>query len=520
MPAISDTEVAATEERLWLAINVLDGCELYTRERSKEFDLVNRLSSRVIHLAPSDDECVLFLADRTIYRQQISQTALTAVRNLPGTGLPIDVSASHGRIYALIDAHTARAIRDPVTESQPSSSPSELGPRLSIALLDNGQWRLLTECPEPLARKTSAGLGPRILAAADQLLVASPDSDVTLLDYAWFDPRTEQWSAVGTKALDETPAAFWLVSVAGTPTLVLSRPSAEGNKLGAFRWLADEGGGAMGWRSTKGEVSGLPGNAKVGSYDHAFGFNQHLGVVARDEQTRIYLCFARFGESPLEPTASVGDAISKSVRALQYQSVFQLFTIVALVIVMVALFSMRRESMTATLALPAGIAPAFLMQRAAAALIDFTPFSLAAARVLNQPLREALSTLGEWTMQTDVTAPTTRPVLLWWGLSCGGYVLYSFLMEMITGRTVGKVLLGLRVVNERGRRTGVLSILVRNLLRLIELFPQFWIFVVLMVWSRNRQRLGDIFARTLVVRGRPTDAPDETDAPTPKEPGA
>jgi uncharacterized RDD family membrane protein YckC len=73
-------------------------------------------------------------------------------------------------------------------------------------------------------------------------------------------------------------------------------------------------------------------------------------------------------------------------------------------------------------------------------------------------------------------------------------------MELLTGRTVGKVLTGTRLLAETGTRPASWQILVRNALRLLELVPQFWILGLLVLLSRNRQRLGDIFARTLVVR--------------------
>jgi uncharacterized RDD family membrane protein YckC len=46
---------------------------------------------------------------------------------------------------------------------------------------------------------------------------------------------------------------------------------------------------------------------------------------------------------------------------------------------------------------------------------------------------------------------------------------------------------------------------VRNVLRCLELMPPFWVLGFVVVLSRNRQRVGDIFARTIVVRrlGRP-----------------
>jgi hypothetical protein len=73
-------------------------------------------------------------------------------------------------------------------------------------------------------------------------------------------------------------------------------------------------------------------------------------------------------------------------------------------------------------------------------------------------------------------------------------------MELLTRRTVGKVFARVYLLSETGTRPAAWQILVRNLSRLIEFTPQFWFLVVLVLISRNRQRLGDIFARTLAIR--------------------
>ena len=90
--------------------------------------------------------------------------------------------------------------------------------------------------------------------------------------------------------------------------------------------------------------------------------------------------------------------------------------------------------------------------------------------------------------------------MLWWGIACGTSTLYALVMELLVQRTVGKLLMGTRVLSERGTAPHVLQTILRNVLRLLELMPPFWLLGFLVVLSRNRQRLGDIFARTLVVR--------------------
>lgn len=88
--------------------------------------------------------------------------------------------------------------------------------------------------------------------------------------------------------------------------------------------------------------------------------------------------------------------------------------------------------------------------------------------------------------------------LLWAGLSLS----YYFGFEASDGRTLGKRLLGLRVVGIDGARQGVGAIGVRTILRVIDALPVLYLvgLLVTLVTSR-RQRLGDLAARTQVVRG-------------------
>jgi uncharacterized RDD family membrane protein YckC len=88
----------------------------------------------------------------------------------------------------------------------------------------------------------------------------------------------------------------------------------------------------------------------------------------------------------------------------------------------------------------------------------------------------------------------------------GACLLYYFLAELITGQTVGKRLMGVRVTTVAGAKPGVSAILVRTLGRLIDWWPFFY----LLGWGVMRgrqtppQRAGDWIAGTTVVLSRPT----------------
>ena len=77
------------------------------------------------------------------------------------------------------------------------------------------------------------------------------------------------------------------------------------------------------------------------------------------------------------------------------------------------------------------------------------------------------------------------------------------------GQSIGKWLVGLRVVGTDGSALSARASLVRSLLRLIDALPtSYLVGFVVMIASRRRQRLGDFAAGTVVVRrARPTPDP-------------
>jgi uncharacterized RDD family membrane protein YckC len=78
---------------------------------------------------------------------------------------------------------------------------------------------------------------------------------------------------------------------------------------------------------------------------------------------------------------------------------------------------------------------------------------------------------------------------------------YYILMEGYLGQTVGKMLLGIKVVREdTGEVPGIKAAAIRSVLRIVDgLFSYLVAFVTVLVSGKN-QRLGDMAAHTLVVR--------------------
>jgi uncharacterized RDD family membrane protein YckC len=76
------------------------------------------------------------------------------------------------------------------------------------------------------------------------------------------------------------------------------------------------------------------------------------------------------------------------------------------------------------------------------------------------------------------------------------------------GRTPGKRVARIRVIQRSGRSIGLLESMARNLVRYVDQLPFFYgVGVIAMFVTRQHQRLGDLAAGTLVVRDREPDTP-------------
>lgn len=87
-------------------------------------------------------------------------------------------------------------------------------------------------------------------------------------------------------------------------------------------------------------------------------------------------------------------------------------------------------------------------------------------------------------------------VCLLWSV---GYYLYFELYSH--GRTPGKKAFGIRVIMVNGQDVRFFSSLLRNILKLADFLPAFFLAAVFStVLSENHQRIGDLLANTVVVR--------------------
>jgi uncharacterized RDD family membrane protein YckC len=93
------------------------------------------------------------------------------------------------------------------------------------------------------------------------------------------------------------------------------------------------------------------------------------------------------------------------------------------------------------------------------------------------------------------------PFLLQWGY-------FSLFEAFWHGQTPGKRLLNLRVIQQSGRPIGLFESMGRNLIRIIDMLPGFYLVGAVCIFAnRRQQRLGDMVAGTLVVHSVPVETP-------------
>jgi len=83
----------------------------------------------------------------------------------------------------------------------------------------------------------------------------------------------------------------------------------------------------------------------------------------------------------------------------------------------------------------------------------------------------------------------------------GGLVglIYFTLLEAKGGQTLGKKAMGIKVVNKDGTEIDMAESLIRNILRIVDYLPFFYILGIIMILvTDSGQRIGDLAAGTVV----------------------
>ena len=127
--------------------------------------------------------------------------------------------------------------------------------------------------------------------------------------------------------------------------------------------------------------------------------------------------------------------------------------------------------------------------RAVAMLVDF-----AVGLAINKIMSQVISAISFVSMDAGAATGILMQFVVMFG--------YATICELLfNGQTIGKRLLSIRVMDERGLRLRPGQVLIRNLLRFVDVLPYAYaVGGIFSVLSPRNQRLGDLAAGTIVVR--------------------
>ncbi|MAE67155.1 MAG: hypothetical protein CMJ18_23080 [Phycisphaeraceae bacterium] len=222
-----------------------------------------------------------------------------------------------------------------------------------------------------------------------------------------------------------------------------------------------------------------------------------VGMLYEDERNEI-----RLARMSLQGDVRSSSVLIRRAEPLWLRAIDNLVLVIALIGATVAVLVVWRRRDADQVELPESLEPAELGRRAAAAAIDLAPWFLAVYLVAGIAPLELMR--QHWPGHRSGNFEAMLPGAVVIGL----FALSSFLLELFTARTIGKICLGLRVSCIDGRTPDPWQILIRNAMKICEMIA--WFLLILPFIKPHHQRLGDLIARTVVVAPRRDDTPPET----------
>lgn len=139
--------------------------------------------------------------------------------------------------------------------------------------------------------------------------------------------------------------------------------------------------------------------------------------------------------------------------------------------------------------------------RAAAFLLDTLILSTASFLILLTLLLILYGSSDFWLLgEAFYSVPLAITIILLFVLNWS----YFFLLEFFAGgKTIGKRVVGIRVIQENGHSITLLSSFIRNFLRIIDSLPASYFLGIIMIFFHSKhKRIGDLVAGTIVIHER------------------
>ena len=186
-------------------------------------------------------------------------------------------------------------------------------------------------------------------------------------------------------------------------------------------------------------------------------------------------------------------------RVLSEQSVWLVPVLLLAAAVLIMFARMRKDSPAAVPQFPEGFVAADILRRVLAFCFDLAPCVLLTSVIFGI---DAPVLVGQWAhfnVGWDVMLPRIVVVML--------FALHTGISEAVSGKTLGKSILGLKVISTSGGPPTLGQTVVRNVLKIFDLIA--WPLLFLPLMRPYAQRLGDLAAKTVVVMPEPTEDEDD-----------
>lgn len=478
----------------------------------------------------------VFYVDGTHFRYHAKGSAVE--RNLPDKAVPVVLVGDEVRdvLYALVPASVAQGVREPEPEPEPTTQPqptaesgivpqeepSDEGADLTapagdyaIVSYERGAWRRDRDGPEWLTLDSVEAEGAVWLVASDgvcHLLAGSPtegrppDSGVVSAEVLYCRSGGEAWTQAepvpGLRPDDLLLAAVHqgqVVLLVGSPTsgtLRLVRQAEDGFQTGPA--LAAAGGARA---PAAGQAWALFGDWVAGGFPDAQG-KLSVGYWSVADGSMV---------AELAPVEAL---ISRPPSWVQVRLPFMAYGLLG--ILLVSVLWLRRASLVVAAALPPDQGVARHSRRLAAFVLDSAIMLPVWVLVMLPAVPPTLGDLSGPESEAAMRQMQSSPeFVVRWLIAVGLFAAYATVFEASMGATPGKRIVQCRVVDERGQRCRLGAVVLRNLIRVIEMFYMFQLMpaIILILLTRNHQRLGDLMAGTVVVeRAFRADGPDGGDS--------
>ena len=481
--APGDLQAHGSADRLWLARvepapgkNAGEVTTLFVREKNElAWRRLEPISARVLSLGSRGSQLAVLLPKGDW--RLTTDTGFASGRPLPERARLVALGSGPGTLWAVGVAPTGGlSSTNPTTapSSKPAATrpatatmaaaptnPDDPGVLLLYRFAAQG-WEVHGPLPSDIKQADAGSLSVADVGGVPLLAHKSGGQNVRVYRHA----GGQRWDVVADvpsksdvhdfKLLGGTSApVLWVRTATGPPRLWFANP--EGEPI--LRDLS------------------VPDNA-----DHAVAHaNGAIRVIWLDAAGKVF-------DQRLNPAtgAPEGDPATAAIpgpsieRAVLFWG--QLILTTALLFALAASARRRREAQDLALD-PDKLRLASFSTRLTAGVIDALPMLLAGWFILGRK---------------DPEASELR-ILVTVLICAGAYILLTTIIELAVGRSVGKVLTGLQVVGLDGKPATAGARLMRNALRIIDLFA---FPLALILFSPLRQRAGDLAAGTLVVHGK------------------